>query len=577
MLIRRFRKLLTTPRTSTSLETRLWVVAGLAIAGVYAYLAMRKGFATQYVVQDDVRQHVFWMQRFLDPSVFPDDLIADYYQAVEPLGFTLLFRIVAMAGIDPILFSKILPIFLGLATTASCFAISMRLFPIPFAAFSASLLLNQVLWQRADISSATPRAFLYPLFLGFLFYLLRRSTIGCVLMIALSGLFYPPITFIEAGVLVLSLVRWEEGGIRLSRDGGDYRLSLTGLAVVVVLLFAFAMRAAEFGPVATADEARMLPPELAGARLSMLRSNAWDRWLWNGQSGLLANMIPLPVALAAGLLLPVVMRYRGRFQLAEKLSPAVRLLPIILLVSAVMFLAAHALLFRLYLPNRYTQHSLFVLMPLAAGPAITILLDSLLQWTEVIKKNAGLAVSVSAIALLGVLLFSYPALVEKFPLTRWITGREPALYEFLLKQPKDTLIASLSTEGNNLPTFTARPVLVAREYANPFHASYYLELHQRYLDLLDAQYTSDTNTVEAFIEKYGVDLFVLDRDAFTPSYPTDKPVLARFKPIVQQIRARLEEGEVPVLLKQMKDCTVLETENLVVLNAECVGAAGLIR
>ena len=146
------------------------------------------------------------------------------------------------------------------------------------------------------------------------------------------------------------------------------------------------------------------------------------------------------------------------------------------------------MLFKLYLPNRYT-HTLSYSNPLAAVRDY-YLLDALLRWTETIKKVRGLVVAVGAIALVVALLFSYPAVVERFPTTKWIRGGEIALYEFLLKQPSDTLIASLSGEANNLPTFGKRPVLVAQEYANPFHASYYLELHQRYLDLLDAN-TSD--------------------------------------------------------------------------------------
>lgn len=574
MLITRFRTLLTTPRaTGTSLATSLWALASLGVCAFYAYLATRGGFADPYVVEDDVRQHVFWMQRFLDPGLFPGDLIADYFQSVEPAGFIVLYRTMAAIGIEPILLSKLLPMVLGLAATAYCFALSMKLLPVPFAAFTASLLLNQVIWQRLDISSATPRAFLYPFFLGFLVYFTRRSTIGCLVMIALCGLFYPPMLFIVSGVLVLSLLRWERGRPRLTSEGSSYRLSLTGLAVVLVVLLAFALKSSQFGSTVTFDEARMLPHELAGRRLSLLSADLAESFLWDGQGGLLARMYPLPVALAAGILLPLLMRYNGRFPLARWIDPAIRVLPMIALVSALMFLAAHAVLFRLYLPNRYTQHSFFILMPLAAGPAITILLDAFLQWTETLKKVRGLVVAVGAVVLLGALLFSYPLVVQRFPRTKWIIGQQIALYEFLLKQPKDTLIASLSVEANNLPTFSKRPVLVAQEYANPFHATYYLELNRRYLDLLDAQYTADQKDVQDFVGKYGVDLFVLDRKAFTPKYPIRQRVVKLFKPIAKEIKGRLKQGQQPVLLKRLKDCTVLETDKLIVLDAKCVSEA----
>jgi len=53
------------------------------------------------MVQDDARQHVFWMQRFLDPALFPRDLIADYFQSVAPAGYTAIYQMMAGVGINP--------------------------------------------------------------------------------------------------------------------------------------------------------------------------------------------------------------------------------------------------------------------------------------------------------------------------------------------------------------------------------------------------------------------------------------------------------------------------------------------
>jgi hypothetical protein len=50
-----------------------------------------------------------------------------------------------------------------------------------------------------------------------------------------------------------------------------------------------------------------------------------------------------------------------------------------------------------------------------------------------------------------------------------VTGRQPDLYRYFASQPKDIMIASLSDEANNLPTFARRPVLTSSECAVPFH------------------------------------------------------------------------------------------------------------
>lgn len=50
------------------------------------------------------------MQRFLEPDLFPQDIIADYFQSVTPYGYTNLYRLIATLGIEPLLFNKILPL-----------------------------------------------------------------------------------------------------------------------------------------------------------------------------------------------------------------------------------------------------------------------------------------------------------------------------------------------------------------------------------------------------------------------------------------------------------------------------------
>jgi hypothetical protein len=157
-------------------RTLFWLAVSLMFAVIIAREALQQAFGSTYVIQDDGRQHVFWMWRFVDSQLFPQDLIADYFQSVAPAGYTLLYRIAARLGADPILFSKLLPMPLGVLTTLFCFGVSMRLLPVPSAAFASSLVLNESLWMRNGLVSATPRAFIPPLFLAFIFFVHRASS-----------------------------------------------------------------------------------------------------------------------------------------------------------------------------------------------------------------------------------------------------------------------------------------------------------------------------------------------------------------------------------------------------------------
>lgn len=156
-------KSLTSINSSRS-QLIFWFSLSLAFAAFCGIIMLKTALSSDYAVSDDVRQHVFWMQRFVNPRLFPDDLVTDYFQSLSPLGYITFYRLLANIGVEPIFLSKLLPLILGLITTAYCFGISMQLLAIPAAAFLSTFLLNQNLWLASDLSSSTPRAFLYPFF-----------------------------------------------------------------------------------------------------------------------------------------------------------------------------------------------------------------------------------------------------------------------------------------------------------------------------------------------------------------------------------------------------------------------------
>ncbi|MEM9275890.1 MAG: hypothetical protein AAGA80_23455 [Cyanobacteria bacterium P01_F01_bin.143] len=82
--------------------------------GVWFYYYV---FSQDYIIQDDARQHVVWLQRFIDPELFPQDIIANYFQGLAPAGYKTLYFLFAKVGLEPILLAKVLPPILGIITT----------------------------------------------------------------------------------------------------------------------------------------------------------------------------------------------------------------------------------------------------------------------------------------------------------------------------------------------------------------------------------------------------------------------------------------------------------------------------
>lgn len=572
MLITRLRHLLTTPTDKAStLPTRFWFSLSLTFAAIYGLLALKQAFAGDYVLQDDARQHVFWMQRFLDPTLFPQDIIADYFQSVAPAGYTALYWFGAKVGLYPMLFHKLLPMVLGLITTAYCFGISLQVLPIPATAFISSLLLNQNLWMKDDLVSATPRAFLYPFLAAFLYYLLRRSLLPCLAAIALQGLFYPQSMLLSAAVLVVRLVRWHDGKLGLSQDRQDYRFCAAGLGVTLIVLLPFALQSSEFGDVISPAEAKQLPEFLENGRTRFFINDPWEFWLSGERTGIFPNLL-LPPLMPLGLLLPWQLRQVARFPLVQQVSQQAAILLQTLLASLGMFALAHLLLFKLQYPSRYTQHSLRIVMAIAAAIAITAIVDSLLRWAEQqtqgnASRRRWIALGLTG-AIAGLLIF-YPSIEDDFPLAKYKQGEQAALYEFFQQQPKNIMIGSISEEASFLPSFSQRSILASREYGIAFHKDYYFSFRQRTIEMIQAQYSPRLSEIQALIQKYGVDFWLLDPGAFTPKYLAEYRWLQQFD-VTDEARSRLEQGTVPALAKVTEQCKAFETNGLQVLDANCL-------
>ncbi len=589
-----------------------WFCLSLTVAALYALLVLQDAFRTPYTVQDDARQHVFWMRRFLDPTLFPNDLIADYFESVAPWGYTQLYRLLAISGIDPLVANKLLPPLLGLTATAYGFGVTLQLLPVPFAGFLAALMLNQVFWSHDDITSATPRAFMVPLFLAFLYYLLRRNLWGVVAAIALEGLFYPQYVFVFAGILLLQLVSWDavpgQGRrFQVSTKRADLLLSGAGLLVAFVVLLPYALIDNPYGPVLTVAEAKTIPEFFTEGRGRFFLTDPWLFWLSGNRSGVFPTFKPPLMGLAIAL--PWLWRYPARFPLVQQTRNLGLLLRIVA-VAFGLFFAAHALLFKLHLPSRYTGYTLRFVWVFAAAIALTVLLDAGLRWLTAAagsphpkslsleerdfessspspsgRRGWGMRANLhrgiprwlrqitvgGLAAIVAAALLLYPLYIGDFPADEYRVGRSPQLYEFFAQQPKNILIASLLDEADFLPTFSNRSILFGREYAIPYHKAYGAAIRQRANALIRAQYTTNPAELTRFLQTYSVDFWLISRNAFRPA-ALNGLNLRQYPAAVAAAQAQLQQGT-PVLATLINQCTDFQSGALVVLNADCIQRA----
>jgi hypothetical protein len=539
----------------------------LLIAVLCGLLVLLRAFSGEYVVQDDARQHVFWMRRFVDPQLFTKDLIADYFQSVAPWGYITFYRTFAAVGVDPLLLAKLLPPVLGVIATVYGFGVSLQLLPIPFTGFLTAVLLNQVLWLHNDLASATPRGFMPVIFLAFLYYLLRRSLWPCLVAIALEGLFYPQYVFVFAGILCLTPWRWRQGTLKPTLDRSDLKFCITGLVVAFLVMLPFALSTSQFGPTITAAEAKLLPQFYEDGRSRFFVSNFWEFWLTSNRSGLIPKFEPL--YLFAGVLLPLLLRFPKRFPLAQRVTGSVWVLSQIVIVALFLFFVAHVTLFKLHLPSRYAAYTLRFAAMFALAIALTLALDGGWQW---LKRQAHPRphqryIVWGASILTAALILLYP-LITGFPKADYRYGANPELYKFFAQQPKDIQIASLHKETDYLPTFAQRSIVIGYEYSIPYHLGYANALRQRTEDLMRAQYSLSEAELLRVIDTYDISFWLLDRSAFRPDFLTLNWTNQYPEATAAALKS-LQQGK-PAIARLADRCSAWQNPEFIVVESQCL-------
>ena len=545
-----------------------WFTLSIITAILFSLSGLQLAFQSPYIIQDDARQHIFWMQQFNDRDLFSDDLIADYFQSVAPWGFTNLYKLIASLGIDVISFNKFSPLLIGIVTTIYCFLVCLEIFPIPFAGFVSSLLLNQNLWMLDDLSSGTPRAFIYPLFLAFIYYLLKNHTPLCILSIILQGLFYPQTVLISGAVLTLS--SW--------RDRQNIKIYLLGLLTAAIILLIYAAKTSEFGDIITLEQAKSLPEFMPGGRSAFFADNFREFWLLGRRSGFFPIEWQYSLMSAYGVSLFWLKRYPHRFPLVQKIDKKMPILLQIFGAGLLLYCLAHLLLFRLHLPSRYSQHILRIIIALVDGIAIAVLFNPVVNWIDrQFFHHRKLFKSFGLIILLSLLLYPTYA-VQAYPYRLgYVKPETVELYQFLEQQPKDSLIATLGREADFIPSLAKRSVLVAEEYAIPYHWGYYQQIDRRIRDLITAQYSTDLDTVRQFIQKYQIDFWLINTDSFTIDYLKNNLWLRQFRPEIFNAREMISKKQKPILARLSDRCQIFTAQNLVVLDPNCLTSLAEIK
>jgi hypothetical protein len=582
-------------RSIRSLRARsgLESVAALGACLLVAVLLSRELLRPD-VFSDDAFVHQYWMWQWRDPQLFTDGLTADLRESSRyPDGYEALFWLATQVT-SPITFGEWLGVALMAVSGWLVFLIVREHTDWRPAAWIAGALFLALI-DIHRFHGGFPRAFVHPVVLLCVLLALRGHQLAAALVAAGGALFYPSAALLAVGVLIVSTVRWTGERPRLDRRRGGFAVLAAGLALAAI----FGPQLAGGGSprVFTADEARTFPEFGPNGTLHFFLPSALD-YLRQNRSGF-DLLAPGSILALAALALLLVRRDNVRLLREEVLA-----LPV---VSLAAYGLAQALLFKLYLPHRFTYLlvAFFAIVvgvtirptwtalwaspwprlrafALFAAPAAIAAIavyafplgplespDRFVSWTTAAIAGGVVAVAATAALLLGrAPAPSIPALgalltgltllgVLVVNSDRWARGSAcptgPAV-DYLATLPKDAVIAGDPFDLKCLPGTARRAVVISTQLAPAYEVDYFLAGRAREFAMLRAYYGPAATAISDLETHYGATHLWVRRGAIRKELtPEGRRWRMRQEPYGRFVRELVRAGE-PAVLRLPVSC-----------------------
>ncbi len=434
-----------------------------------------------------------------------------------------------------------------------------------------------------------------------------------------GALLYPPASILAAGVLAASAL-----GLRGRRPTIDRRLATMAAAsvsAVLVVLLTPRLAGLPTSQLISASAARHYPEFGPHGQMIFFRKSVWQmlRGRYSGFDLKAGGSVLLTATVITLALRP------NNVRLVRKEVWATAA------VSLILFGLSWAVLFRLYLPNRYTYPltpvwcivlgvcwrptwstlarrmgtlslaTVAVVLPAAIvwigvrwlklGPQLSVtgtrrLLDS---GAETLTSSAliGAALCVAAIlwkrrsgtrrslVALGCTIFSGAVLVGA--VTGAGGGRDsivcgqPRLQAYLRSLPKDAIIAGDPVKLDCVPIESQRAVVISRKLYQPVDANYMKVIRPRMFAMLNAYYGSSQQEIANLYSRYGADYLVVQRSLLTAR--TALPAYTNMAPFEKLINTLLTKSSTRAALSLPATCATWKRGELTVYELRCVSRA----
>ncbi|MGB6064752.1 MAG: hypothetical protein WBG50_08070 [Desulfomonilaceae bacterium] len=518
----------------------------LAASAVYA-CAHWPALTNPYVTNDDVRQQIFWMQQWRDPELYRNDLLTAYAKNYVPWGVQGIYR-AAAPFINPVQFTKVLTGLLFVITAGLLYGIGLQFHDDLTAVFIGCTFCIMG-HSMSKISGGLSQSFAFPLLAAYLFFLGRNNLIGAGILVLLQSVLNPYIfllCFVTYGVFLvynigkivlpwlpdhgyyISSPQWVVASSRkaipnvqkvgfFSNLISGLRASsippvsvvLSGLLVMagcILILLKYAVYSPhEFGPLVTWGEMLGKLEYSATGRYELvpipsLFYELIRPWIFNlpflTWGPLVAWILAIP-----GIALIIFGLARGKWDI--DLS-GFRVFGYLFVASLLCYVAACALIFKLFVPRRYVEFSLNIFYCVAIGACIRAALRALVPDRIAFPLASTLFIVLAAFSLYRTGIYDY--------------SKDAALYKFVQSTPKSSLMAGNPSLMDNVLTFGRRKAFVTYKLSHTWYKTYWSIIKKRTFDLFRAYYAQDPEVVREFCRKNGIDYLIVRDADFKPDY-----------------------------------------------------------
>ncbi|MCX5874430.1 MAG: hypothetical protein NTY51_14530 [Deltaproteobacteria bacterium] len=533
----------------------LWLLVITSAATVFC-VGNFDTFSNPYLINDDTRQQIFWMERWRDPQLFQNDFLALYAESYVPVGLKAIYRI-GCFWFNPLLLSNILTAILFIVTAGLWFAWG-RVFGDDFTAFLVVIVYFLFSGFQGQMAGGLSRGFVFPLLIAYLLFVSQGKIFHAGLILLIQSLINPYVFLLC--LLTHTLLMVTRFGPRLfpktfqsmtnvchvirpSFVGASYEsdqhsslgsrseekptekilktiksLLVLNSPVILGVVFMFGnivWYQSSTGHLISWVEMIGKSEYTEFGRYQLYPTPSFFHelirpWIFNLSFpywGPVAGWIM--VCLAVTVYIFAVLNYKPVLKW-EGLKGLLFIIP----VSLILYAIARLFLVKLFIPRRYIFYTLNIIYCISFAVALRVLFEKI-RTSRV--KALGL--------ILALLAF---ACVKGRHVEFYDFSEHHSLYKFLQTTPKNALTAGQPEIMDNVVTFAKRPAYVTFELSHTWIEPYWSAVKKRTFDLFRAYYSSNPEEIRCFCKSNHIKYMIVRSEDFDPERLKTSP--AYFEP-----------------------------------------------